>query len=292
LSTESVARPVEPAASTPTGHLVRPIGGGLRSLWESAFIAERRYFKVAIGSQLLAPVLYLLSLGVGLGSVVNAGNGAHELGVGYLSYIAPALIAATALQVAVSDATYPILHGGFKHQRVYFAMNATPLTSAQISQSVLGWIAAKAAVSATVYLAVVACFGGIRSIGALLCIPIAALGAMALAAPIAAYSATVQDEGAGFATIFRFIVMPMFLFSGTFYPISTLPHWARLLAWISPLWHASELSRWVALGPLHLASGVGHVSPAAALAHLLYLAALTTVGVVVTGQRFRVRLER
>lgn len=287
-----MARTVDPIAATPTGHLVRPAGGGLRSLWESAFIAERRYFKVAIGSQLLAPVLYLLSLGVGLGSVVNAGSGARELGVGYLSYIAPALIAATALQVAVSDATYPILHGGFKHQRVYFAMNATPLTSAQISQSVLGWIAAKAAVSATFYLAVVACFGGIRSAGALLCIPIATLGAMALAAPIAAYSATVQDEGASFATIFRFIVMPMFLFSGTFYPVSTLPEWARLLAWISPLWHASELSRWVALGPLQLASGVGQVSMAAALVHLLYLTALTTAGVVVAGHKFRIRLER
>ncbi|HEV2886578.1 MAG TPA: ABC transporter permease, partial [Jatrophihabitans sp.] len=148
------------------------------------------------------------------------------------------------------------------------------------------------AFSATLYLAVVACFGGIRSIGALLCIPIATLGAMALAAPIAAYSASVETERGGFAAIFRFLVMPMFLFSGTFYPISTLPDWARVLAWLSPLWHATELARWASLGSLRLSSGVGQASAAALLGHLAFLSALTVAGVLLTGWRFRVRLSR
>jgi lipooligosaccharide transport system permease protein len=277
---------------TATRHLVRVRGGGLPALFENFLISARRYFKISAFTQIGAPVLYLLSLGIGLGSVVNKGSGAQSLGTGYLSFIAPALIAATALQVAVMEATYPILHGGFKHQRVYFAMNATPLSARQIGYATVAWIATRAAVSAIFYLTVVACFGGIRSIGALLCVPVAALGAMALAAPIAAYSASVENEGGSFAAIFRFLVTPMFLFSGTFYPISTLPDWARALAWVSPLWHATELARGVALGPLHLRSGVGQLSAAAAVGHLAYLLALTVAGVLLTGWRFRLRLSR
>lgn len=271
---------------------MRPGGGGIAALFEYFAITARRYFKISAVSQLGAPILYILALGVGLGSVVNKGSGGQALGTGYLSFIAPALIAATALQVGVGEATYPILHGGFRYQRTYFAMGATPLTPSQIARGVLSWIAIRASVASTLYLIVVACFGGIRSIGVLLCIPIATLGAMAMAAPIAAYSATVENEGGGFVTIFRFIVTPMFLFSGTFYPISTLPRWAQDLAWISPLWHATELARWASLGSLHLSSGAGRLSVALALTHVLILAGLTTSGAVLAIRRFDVRLSK
>ena len=277
---------------TATRHLVREHGGGIPALFENALISARRYFKISAFTQIGAPVLYLLSLGLGLGSVVNKSSGAASLGTGYLSFIAPALIAATALQVAVMEATYPILHGGFKYQRIYYAMNATPLSARQIASATLAWIAARAAVSAVLYLAVVTCFGGIRSVGALLCVPVATLGAMALAAPIAAYSAAVENEGGSFAAIFRFLVTPMFLFSGTFYPISTLPGWAQAVAWLSPLWHATELARAVSLGPLHLRSGVGQLSAAAAVGHLAFLLVLTVAGVLLTAWRFDLRLSR
>ncbi|MDT7582419.1 MAG: lipooligosaccharide transport system permease protein [Pseudonocardiales bacterium] len=277
---------------TATRHLVREHGGGLPALFGYSLISSRRYFKVSAVSQLGGPVLYLLSLGIGLGSIVNARAGGQSLGTSYLAFIAPALIAATALQVAVGESTYPILFGGFKFQRLYFAMSATPLTPRQIAAGVLGWIAARSAFSATLYLVVVACFGGIRSIGALLCVPIATLGAMAMAAPIATYSATVETERGGFAAIFRFVVMPMFLFSGTFYPVSTLPGWGQALAWLSPLWHATELARWASLGSLHLGSGVGRLSAAAALGHLAFLAVLTVAGMVLASWRFQVRLSR
>ena len=298
MSTEEAAPPAGIATAspagrhTPTRHLVRPHGGGLPSLFGYSLISARRYFKVSAASQLGAPLLYLLSLGLGLGGLVNSGSGAASLGTSYLTFIAPALVAATALQMSVMEATYPILHGGFKHQRVYFAMNATPLSAEQIAYGTLSWIATRAAFSAALYLAVVACFGGVRSAGAVLCVPIAALGAMALAAPVAAYSASVESEGGSFAAIFRFLVVPMFLFSGTFYPVSTLPEWAQALAWLSPLWHATELARWVSLGPLRLSSGIGQLSAGAALGHLAFLSALTAVGVVLTGRRFRARLSR
>ncbi|MDQ1741096.1 MAG: lipooligosaccharide transport system permease protein [Pseudonocardiales bacterium] len=277
---------------TPTRHLVRAHGGGLPSMFGYSLISTRPYFKIAALSQLGSPVLYLLSLGIGLGSIVNGRSGGQSLGTSYLSFLAPALIAATALQQAVGQSMYPILFGGFKFQRVYFAMNATPLTPRQIAGGTLAWIAARSAVSATLYLAVVACFGGIRSIGALLCVPIATLGAMALATPIAVYSATVDTERGGFAAISRFLVMPMFLFSGTFYPVSSLPEWGQALAWLSPLWHATELARWASLGSLHLNSGLGQVGTAALLGHLAFLTALTVAGVLLTGWRFRVRLSK
>jgi len=292
LSTEASAPALTAGRHTPTRHLVRAHGGGVPAMFGYLLTSTRPYLKMAALSQLGSPVLYLLSLGIGLGSLVNGRSGGQSLGTSYLSFLAPALIAATALQVAVGQATYPILFGGFKFQRIYFAMNATPLTPQQIASGVLGWIATRTAVSATLYLAVVACFGGIRSVGALLCVPIATLGAMALAAPIAVYSATVETERGGFAAISRFLVMPMFLFSGTFYPVSSLPEWGRALAWLSPLWHATELARWASLGSLHLRSGIGQVGAVALLGHLAFLTVLTVAGVLLTGWRFRVRLSR
>ncbi|HEX8306099.1 MAG TPA: ABC transporter permease [Jatrophihabitans sp.] len=294
MSTETPTITPPPLAGrhTPTRHLVRARGGGVPSLFGYLLASTRPYLKIAALSQLGSPVLYLLSLGIGLGSIVNGRAGGQSLGTSYLSFIAPALIAATALQVAVAQSMYPILFGGFKFQRIYFAMNATPLTPRQIAGGVLAWIAARSAITATLYLAVVACFGGVRSISTLLCVPIATLGAMALAAPIAVYSATVDTERGGFAAISRFLVMPMFLFSGTFYPVSMLPEWARVLAWLSPLWHATELARWASLAPLHLSSGVGQVGAAALLGHLAFLTVLTIAGVLLTGWRFRVRLSR
>jgi len=291
LSTEPITLPTRQPVRVATGHLSRPTGGGQRALFETFYVVDRRYIRVSVLTQLMGPLLYLLSLGVGLGSVVNHGGGS-KLGVAYLAYIAPALIAATALQVGAGEATYPILYGGFKYQQAYYAMHATPLTPSQISRGVLGWVAVKCGLSALVYLIVVACFGGIRSIGALLCIPIGTLGAMALATPIAAYSASIYKEGGAFPAIMRFIVMPMFLFSGTFYPVSSLPVWAHWAAWISPLWHSTELARWVSLGPLHLHSGVGQISAGMILVHLIYLSVLTIAGLVITSWRFKVRLEK
>jgi len=289
LSTESVTR-VD--SEHPVAELVKPQGGGLRSLLIYNLIADRRYLKVSLVSQLLAPIAYLLALGVGLGGVVNRNGGAANLGTPYLTYIAPALIAATALQVGVGDATYPILHGGFKYQRTYFGMNATPLTAAQIARGTLAWITYKAVLSALIYELIVACFGGLRTLGAVLILPTATLGALAIATPIAAYSATIEDEGSSFNVIFRFVVMPMFLFSGTFYPLSTMPGWVRALAWLSPLWHATELSRWVALGPLHLSSGVGSLSIGRVGLHLLFLAVPAVAGAIVMVRKFQARLGR
>jgi lipooligosaccharide transport system permease protein len=105
---------------------------------------------------------------------------------------------------------------------------------------------------------------------------------MAFAAPVAAMSASLRSEGQAFNMLFRFVVTPMFLFSGTFYPISQLPEWARVLAHVSPLWHGTELAR---------DAGIGGLSLAAVLGHIAFLLVWLVVGVALARWRFQVRLS-
>jgi lipooligosaccharide transport system permease protein len=114
-------------------------------------------------------------------------------------------------------------------------------------------------------------------------VPVATLTGLAFAAPVLALSASVEAEGQAFNILARFVVTPMFLFAGTFYPISQLPAWGRWLAWISPLWHGTEVAR---------ASAIGHLSAAAIAGHLAYLAGWLVVGLLLARWRFRVRIQR
>ena len=104
---------------------------------------------------------------------------------------------------------------------------------------------------------------------------------LSVAAPIVAFAASVQSEGTSFSALARFVILPMTLFAGTFFPVSQLPLWARPLAWISPLWHGTELARGAALGTL---------TPLPAVGHLGYLLALLGLGSALAVWRFRVRL--
>jgi lipooligosaccharide transport system permease protein len=225
------------------------------------------------------PLAYVLALGIGLGTLVNHG---HQLGVPYLVFVAPAFLTAAALQIAAADSAYPIM-AGFKWIRTFHGMAATPLTPAQICDGQLMWVAIRIFANSLVYLAIMAAFGGTQRWWVVLAVPVATLTAMSFAAPIAALAATLENEGNGFNMVFRFIVTPMFLFSGTFYPISQLPRWGQWLAYISPLWHGTELARGAA---------IGHISGAAVVGHLAYLVVLLVTGLVVARWRFRVRLTK
>ena len=253
------------------------------SVWqiiEYQLIFSRRSLKPIIASGLITPLLYVLALGVGLGTVVNQHT--NELGVPYLEFVAPALLATAALQIATGEATYPMITG-FKWWRTFHGMAATPLSPTQIALGQLYWIALRVFASSAVYLAVMSCFGASQRWQVIFAVPAATFGATAFASVIASISASVNSDGAPFAAINRFIVVPMFLFSGTFYPISKLPEWARVIAYVSPLWHSTELCRDAAIGGL---------SSAAVLGHVLYLAAWLIVGTCLTVWRFRVRLTR
>ena len=241
-------------------------------------VAARRFWRPIVIGGVIMPVLTAASLGVGLGHVVHAGR----LGVPYLQFVAPALLAAAALMSAAGEATYPIM-AGFKWLRHFHGMAATPLSPREICDGVLLWITLRIALNAALFLAILTAFGGFSRVEAVLAVPAATLTAVAFAAPVLAISASIETETQAFNVLQRFVVMPMFLFSGTFYPLSQLPAWGRALAWISPLWHGTQLARGAALG---------HLPAAATAAHLAYLLALAGVGTVLARRRFATRLAK
>jgi lipooligosaccharide transport system permease protein len=243
----------------------------------------RRNWRATAVSSVVQPLLMLVSFGVGLGQLVPAS--AATGGVEYLVYLAPGLLGAAAVQIAASEASYPVF-SAFKWSRIYHAMSATPLSAGQVLAGQLGWIGLRMLLSGAAYLAVIAAFGGVRGPGgAAAALVFTTLCGLSVAVPITAFAATVQSEGAGFSAVFRFVILPMSLFSGTFFPVSQLPLWSRPLAWVSPLWHGTELARAAALGTLGDGMGVP-----AALGHTGYLLAVVTAGAAVSWWRFRVRL--
>jgi lipooligosaccharide transport system permease protein len=245
---------------------------------EHELLDARRYWRSVVVAGLLTPLLYVLALGIGLGTVVN--DHGNSLGVPYVQFVAPAFLAAAALQTATASSTFPVM-AGFKWIRYFHGMAATPLTPRQICDGKILWVALRALASSAVYLAIMSCFGALHRWQGLIGVPVAALTGLAFAAPVLALSASVQSEGQAFNILFRFVVTPMFLFSGTFYPISELPRWGEVLAYISPLWHGTELARGAALGGLSNLAALGHTSYL-----LLWLAA----GIGLSRWRFRVRL--
>jgi lipooligosaccharide transport system permease protein len=156
--------------------------------------------------------------------------------------------------------------------RHYEAMAAAVPRPGDIYDGVIAWLGCHVALSATAFLAVAAALGGVHSAYAPLAVPAAVLGALALGAPLAAFSAT-QDSDAAFSPIMRLAVFPLFLFSGTFFPVSLLPRWGQVLIVLSPLWHAVELCRaattghggWIDVG--HVAALLACVAAGASWGH-------------------------
>jgi lipooligosaccharide transport system permease protein len=226
----------------------------------------RRNWRATVVSSVGQPVLFLLALGFGLGSQVRPT--AATDGLEYVVYLAPALLAATSVQIAAFESTYPVL-SAFKWRQTYFGMAASPITPAQIFAGHMAWVGLRLAVSGAAYLVVAAVLGAVTGFGVAGSLATSILAGLSFAAPITAYSATLQTEGQQFSGLFRFVVMPMTLFAGTFFPVGQLPGWARPLAWVTPLWHGTELSRGAAFGDLPLPAAAGHVA---------YLLALLAIG--------------
>jgi len=236
-------------------------------------------WRMSVFSTLVTPVLYLTAMGLGLGSLVNHSHRASLGGVSYLEFLAPGLLAAAAMQTAAAEATWPVL-GSIKWIGTYKAMLATPLGVRDIALGHLLWMALRITLTATVFAAVIVLFGAAPSAGIVLAVPAAVLTGMAFAAPIAAYSASV-DRDVALASLMRFAIMPLFLFSGTFFPVTQLPPAIRWIAYMTPLWNGVALCRGLSLG---------HFSAVSATVHVAYLTALVGVGTMVTVRRFRKRL--
>jgi lipooligosaccharide transport system permease protein len=240
----------------------------------------RRVWRGTAISTIVEPLGFLAAMGLGLGLLVDQGPGAANLdGVSYLKFIAPGLLAASAMQMTSFESTYPVM-GAIKWNRQYHAMLATPLRVVDVLAGHLLFIVLRLLITTSVFLAIMVAFGAISSPWAVLCIPVGIATGFAYAPAIFAFSAT-RENDSGFAMLFRFGIVPMFLFSGTFFPVSQLPDWLEPVAWAVPLWHGVDLCRALALGTPELGS---------ALVHLGYLLLWAAVGFVVARKTFERRL--
>jgi lipooligosaccharide transport system permease protein len=229
----------------------------------------RRTFRASIFSSFGTPVLFLTAMGFGLGGYVDQSPDAALAGFTYLQFLAPGLLASTVMQSASFEATFPIL-GGLQWMKTFHAMFATPIQARDIALGNIAWISVRLTLIATIFALFIVLFGASRSPLIVLAVPVAVLTGLAFATPIMAYTAT-QRRPDRFATIFRFGITPLFLFSGTFFPIESLPSFLQPVAWLSPLWHGVDLCRSLMLGT------IGN-QPLVAVAHLVILLALVIGG--------------
>jgi lipooligosaccharide transport system permease protein len=227
----------------------------------------RRTWQGSIYSSLLSPVLYLSAMGFGLGTLVDRHHDAARLGgVSYLVFLAPGLMAAAAMQTAMGECTYPVF-GSVKWLKTYQAAACTPLRPADLFHGHLLFTTLRLAMNSTVFLAVMAAFGAVRSPWVLAAIPAATLTGLAFATPIEAYAVRCTKD-TSFAMLMRFGIIPLFLFSGTFFPVTQLPAAIRPLAYATPLWHGVALCRSFSLGgarPGEVAVHVGYLCAVALL---------------------------
>jgi lipooligosaccharide transport system permease protein len=237
----------------------------------------KRVWRGTLGTSLVNPLLYLTALGVGLGTLVDQTQNAPG-GVPYLDYVAPGLLAAAAMQTATTESSWPVM-AAIKWSRVYHAMIATPLTERDAFLGHQLFVLTRVFTSAAAYLVVITAFGAVSSWLAVFVVPAAALIGLAFSMPMAALAASVEDDRT-FVTVFRFLIVPMFLFSGTFFPISQLPLGFELVAYVTPIWHGVVLCRMLTLGDLE----------PSAIVHVAYLLAWALVGFELARRAYRRRL--
>ncbi len=255
-----------------------PRGLALRALgcWLTVY---RRTWRSSIWSSVLGPLFYLGAMGLGLGTLVNRHGTASLGGVSYLAFVAPAILASGAMNTAMGEASYPVF-GSVKWNKIYIAAQASPLRPGDIYRGHLMFMTVRIAMNAALVTVYIWAFGAARSAWVVLAWPAATLTGLAFAAPIAAWAVLVKTDST-FAYIFRFGMMPLMLFSGTFFPLSQLPGWLRLLAYATPLWHGVALCRAFSLGRASLPGALGHVT---------YLAALAAIGIWAGARTYRRRL--
>ena len=243
----------------------------------------RRTWRGLVISRFLTPVLFLAAMGIGVGRLVDSASGGVD-GVPYLQYVVPGIVMASVMQWAVSESTWPVMTL-IKWNQMYAAMLAAPTRVADVLLAHWSVISFGVAWSAGAFIGIAALFGGVPSWWALLGIPIAVLTALAFVAPLFWFAAKTQNEE-GFTTIFRLVITPLMLFSGTFFPIAQLPGWMQPIAWVTPLWHGTELARPAFLGdPLDPGHGAGWA------VHVSVLAAYVLIGGWGAHRAFRARLE-
>ena len=244
--------------------------------------AMRAYGWTIIVGALGQPILYLLGLAVGLAALIDAPIVENGVEVSYLVFVAPALLMTAAISVASEEFSYPVM-AGFKWRRYFFGFSASALSPGQIAGGVVAGASARIIFVVVAYYAFLWIFGAVPDPATgWLTIPIGLLAGLAFGIPYMAYAASITEDKGQIALVQRFIFMPMFLFSGTFYPLATLPLWLQWIGWVSPLWHATELGRIVTYGK--------PAEPLMIVVHVGYLLVLSIGGYLVGRRLFGRRL--
>jgi lipooligosaccharide transport system permease protein len=241
----------------------------------------RRVWKGSVFVSFVSPVLYLASIGVGLGSLVSRGP-AHTIGgVSYVAFIAPGLLAATAMMTASSETTFPIMARVY-WMRTYDAMLASPLTVRDLVAGEVLWVTFRLAMVSVIFFIVMVAFHTVQSMQAVFAIPVAILSGLAFGTPVMAWAAK-QRTDPPFALLFRFVVTPLFVLGGTFFPIDRLPGVVQTIAWLTPLAHGAALTRALTTGTVVLSAAAWHV---------VVLAAYAAVGIIAARITFRQELAQ
>lgn len=231
-----------------------------------------RTWKGSVITSFVVPFLYILAMGVLLGGFIEGDPDTLDGATSYLSFVAPGMLAAQAMTTVFGELTYPVM-GMIKWQRIYDGMIATPLTVPDIVLAQLGFVLVRVALTSAVFLVVMAPFGVFASVpGVVGAFFVQLLLGLAFATPIFALSSSMKDESA-FSLVFRLGMIPLFLFSGAFFPIENLSTWMEWLARVTPLWHGVDLTRMLT---------VGNVDAGLAVVHVGYLAVLAFLGWVLT----------
>ena len=274
MSANPALAPSRPVPQPRAGGIGALYAGNSRAVIARGLLATRSSNWLIVLSGFFEPVFYLLSLGIGLGALVGSVSTTTGQPVSYAAFIAPALLAVSAMNGAIFDSTWNVF---FKMQyaKLYEGMLATSLGPLDVALGEIFLALLRGAVYATGFLIVMQVLGLNRSWTAILAIPavlLIAFGFASLGMAVTSYMKTFQQMD-----WINFVMLPMFLFSATFYPLSIYPQAIQWLIQALPLWHGVELVRGLTTGSLSVAM----------LGHVLYYAVMVAVGLVFTTRRLR-----
>ena len=257
----------------------RRVPGGLVLSWRQFhfwLMFVRRTWRGTVLTAILGPVMYLTAMGVGIGTLITHGLPG---GVSYVSFIAPGVLAATAMQNGIFDGSFTVL-GSLKWNGNYWAAVNTPQRPQDVMLGTAMHGLMRILGISVVFFGAMAAFGTLHSAWGLLALPVAVLTGAVFLFAMMSFSVTL-DNDQPLNVVFRFVMTPLFLFSGTFFPWRQLPGWMHPIAFATPLWHGVELSRELTLGTVDAGS---------ALIHVGYLLAALALAYWLARRNFRARL--
>lgn len=249
---------------------------------EGELLAYKRSWRGTVISSFVNPIFFLSAMGMGIGALVDRGDA--DLGVPYLVFVATGLMAANAMQSGSIEGAFPVM-AGIKWRKEYHAIVTTPISSADILLGRTIWGTFRLTFILLVFTLIAGALGALDLRTALLAVPPAALTGLAFTLAMTAFTVNLESD-MGLTQVFRFVIMPLFLFSGTFFPISNLPQILQNVAFATPLFHGVELVRKIALP-----DPTGVVTDLPMWVHALYLVTMGAIGFVIAARGLDRRLR-